>query len=61
MFVADEIRDDYKKWAHGDIIIIHAQTGAGKTYFVLQKLLPFVAEHGKNYSTFQIAQPCGIR
>ena len=39
MFVADEIQDDYKKWAHGDIVIIHTQTGAGKTYFVLQKLL----------------------
>lgn len=47
MFTTDKIQDDYKKWAHGDIVIIHAQTGAGKTYFVLQKLLPFVAEHGK--------------
>lgn len=47
MFVTDVIRDDYKKWSCGDTVIIHAQTGAGKTYFVLQELLPFVAEHGK--------------
>ena len=47
MFAADAIRDDYKKWSCGDTVIIHAQTGAGKTYFVLQELLPFVAEQGK--------------
>lgn len=31
----------------GDIILIHAQTGAGKTYFVLNVLLPYIASQGK--------------
>lgn len=47
MFVAEAIQDDYKKWSCGDTVVIHAQTGAGKTYFVLQELLPFVAAQGK--------------
>lgn len=47
MFVADEIQENYKNWRLGDIILIHAQTGAGKTYFVLNVLLPYIASQGK--------------
>lgn len=47
MFVTDVLGNDYKDWLRGDTIIIHAQTGTGKTHFVLQELLPFVATQGK--------------
>lgn len=47
MYISDVISDEYQQWKPGDIIIIHAQTGAGKTFFVLDKLLPFLKGEGK--------------
>ncbi|MGO0904095.1 DEAD/DEAH box helicase [Clostridioides difficile] len=32
--VSDIIREDYKKWTQGDVVLIDAQTGTGKTYFI---------------------------
>lgn len=37
-WVSDVIGDDYLKWEKGDIVTINAQTGTGKTYFVIEKL-----------------------
>ena len=47
MYISDVISDEYQQWKPGDIIIIHAQTGAEKTFFVLDKLLPFLKGEGK--------------
>ena len=47
MYISDVISDECQQWKPGDIIIIHAQTGAGKTFFVLDKLLPFLKGEGK--------------
>lgn len=39
MFVNDIIQDSYRHWQVGDWVYIDASTGAGKTTFILQKLL----------------------
>lgn len=38
-WITDVIGEDYKIWNLGDYIIIDSQTGTGKTYFILNKLL----------------------
>jgi superfamily II DNA/RNA helicase len=38
-WITDVIGQDYKNWNLGDYIIIDSQTGTGKTYFILNKLL----------------------
>lgn len=38
-WITDVIGEDYKNWNLGDYIIIDSQTGTGKTYFILNKLL----------------------
>lgn len=45
--VSDEIGESYKEWTPERPIIIHAPTGAGKTYFVLNILLPYIHHMGK--------------
>ena len=47
MFVSDGIGNSYEDWKPGDLVVIHAQTGSGKTYFVLNVLLPYVNGEGK--------------
>lgn len=47
MFVSETIMEQYLNWKPGDIVVIQAQTGTGKTYFVLNKLLPYVHAQGK--------------
>lgn len=47
MYVAEKIGEDYKDWKPGEIIVINAQTGSGKTYFILNTLLPYVASKGE--------------
>ncbi|MDP4143114.1 MAG: DEAD/DEAH box helicase family protein [Bacillota bacterium] len=45
-WVTDVIGDDYyKKWRKGDIILINAQTGTGKTYFIKKCLIPYIEEY----------------
>ncbi|MBQ6825943.1 MAG: DEAD/DEAH box helicase family protein [Clostridia bacterium] len=57
-WVSDVIGDDFKKWRTKDKssnfgsyptkVFIEAPTGSGKTYFIINKLLPFAAEQGRN-------------
>lgn len=44
-WVSDEIGEDYKKWDKGDTILIEAQTGTGKTWFIKNVLLDNIADH----------------
>lgn len=44
-WVTDVIGDDYKNWREGDTVILQAQTGTGKTYFVKNKLVPMVESY----------------
>lgn len=46
MYISDTIRDEYKKWKNGDIVLLTAPTGTGKTTFILEKLLPYVLQYG---------------
>lgn len=48
MFVSEAIGDEYTNWKLGDIVIIDSQTGSGKTFFVLNKLLPYMVKHNQN-------------
>lgn len=45
--VSEVIGDEYKDWKSGQIIYINATTGAGKTFFILNTLLPYVIASGK--------------
>lgn len=40
-YVTDEIGDAYTKWSSGNIIMITAATGSGKTHFILHTLLKY--------------------
>lgn len=50
--VCDKIGEDYKSWTSEKTIVIHAPTGSGKTYFVLNVLLPYIHSQGKNMVYF---------
>ncbi|WP_026561110.1 DEAD/DEAH box helicase family protein [Bacillus sp. J37] len=41
-WVAESIGDDYKNWKKGDTVLIQAQTGTGKTWFVKNVLLDYL-------------------
>lgn len=41
-YITDIIGEEYKQWKQGDKIIINAQTGTGKTWFVQNKLMPYI-------------------
>lgn len=41
-YVSNIIGETYKKWKPGDIIIIDAQTGTGKNYFIENVLIPWI-------------------
>lgn len=43
-YITDVIGEDYKKWGGGDVILITATTGAGKSYFILQTYLKWAVE-----------------
>lgn len=43
-WVTDVIKEDYKNWNLGDVVTIQAQTGTGKTYFVKNKLVPYLED-----------------
>ena len=57
-WVSDIIGDEFKQWRTKDKsanfgsyptkVFIEAPTGSGKTYFILNKLLPYAAEQGRN-------------
>lgn len=44
-WVSDSIGDDFKKWKKGDTVLISAQTGTGKTWFIKNDLLDNLKEH----------------
>lgn len=46
-FISDLIGDSYQAWDSSKPVIIHAPMGSGKTYFVLNILLPYVQRQGK--------------
>lgn len=46
-YITEEIGDSYKTWTAEKPVVIHAPTGSGKTFFILNRLLPYVAECGK--------------
>mgnify|MGYP006071415039 CR=1 FL=1 len=44
-YVSDEIQMDYKEWKPGEVILITASTGRGKSYFVLHTYLKWAIEN----------------
>lgn len=46
-YASERIKEDYKEWKKGQMIFLSAHTGAGKTYFILNKLVEFAAIEGK--------------
>lgn len=46
-YVSEVIKEEYKEWKPGQVIFLSAHTGAGKTYFILNKLVKFSAIEGK--------------
>ena len=44
IFLADEIKEQYKNWGPGDIIFITAPTGTGKSHFILHVYLKWLIE-----------------
>lgn len=42
-YIADAIGSDYEKWVAGDTVFISAPTGSGKTTFILNIFLPYLA------------------
>ena len=44
MYVSEKIGDEYKNWGAGDIILLTAPTGTGKTTFILETLLPYIMQ-----------------
>ncbi len=51
-FLSDVVGDDYKTWDSGNIILITAATGSGKSYFILHKLLKWTASKGERLLYF---------
>lgn len=47
-WVNDVIGETYKKWKLGDLILINAGTGAGKTYFIKNELNTYCRNNWKN-------------
>lgn len=45
-YIADIIGEEYKEWDSSKSVVIHAPMGSGKTYFVLNVLLPYVHSKG---------------
>lgn len=47
MYISEIIGENYKIWNQGTQVLLHATTGMGKTFFILNKLLPFAIEMGR--------------
>ncbi|RHC12131.1 hypothetical protein DW856_19295 [Roseburia intestinalis] len=45
--VTDKIGEEYKQWSNYNKIFISAPTGSGKTYFILNVLLPFACSQNR--------------
>lgn len=44
-WVSDVIGEEYKKWHRGDIVLLQAQTGTGKTQFIKNILIDYIEEY----------------
>ncbi|GBF32260.1 hypothetical protein DCCM_0453 [Desulfocucumis palustris] len=44
-WVAETIGDEYKNWRKGDIVLLNAQTGTGKTWFIENVLLDYIEDY----------------
>lgn len=47
MYVKSVIGEEYKKWALGSEVYLKAETGTGKSTFILEKLLPYAIEQDR--------------
>lgn len=47
-YISEKIKEDYKNWKTGDLILIKAGTGSGKTYFVKNELNTYCMCNKKN-------------
>lgn len=47
LYISDIIKDDFKNWKPGSMVYVNSSTGAGKTTFILQKLLPYAIEQNR--------------
>lgn len=45
-YIAESIGDEYMQWKMGDIVFISSPTGSGKTTFILEVLLRYLASRG---------------
>lgn len=46
-WISEIIGNEYEKWEKGDIVLLEAQTGTGKTLFIEDKLIPHLKAHEK--------------
>lgn len=46
-YIGDSIGTEYEKWGEGDTVFISSPTGTGKTTFILNIYLPYLAAQGK--------------
>lgn len=47
MYIQEIMQDSYKSWGAKDIVFLEAPTGSGKTTFVLDALVPYARQNGK--------------
>ncbi|WP_287715045.1 DEAD/DEAH box helicase [Blautia sp.] len=47
MFISDEIKTDYENWRPGQLILITAPTGSGKSHFIFHELLLWAINNNK--------------
>ena len=42
-YVTNIIGESYKTWKLGDVVLLEAQTGTGKNYFIENVLIPWIS------------------
>lgn len=47
-YISEVIKDNYKNWKKGDIILIKSPTGSGKSEFIKKKLLNWCKDQHKS-------------
>lgn len=47
-YLSDIIGEEYKTWKAGEYVLATTTTGSGKTWFVLNRLLPYAKSQGKH-------------
>lgn len=51
-FLADIIGEEYKHWKAGESVLAATSTGSGKTWFILNRLLPYAKSQGKHVAYY---------